>query len=211
MSAPVALDPGRRKQEPPSRTFAKALLCLGVACYVIIYFVWVWMEISLPGRCEASDAISDARSVVENGPAGKTFGLKIIDIRNAREISRSDKELECAATVKLNNGIDGEFRYRFNIDNGQAFVYAQLPSPIAVAEPQSLCAVKLAQYQQLEIGMPYLAARQILACDGTEMFRSDTAGYAFVMYAWRGSAAGADMNATFRNGRLINKAQFGLK
>jgi hypothetical protein len=177
---------------------------------------WLQDTVKLAGlpSCGASGALADAKSTIENAPAGKIFGLKIIDIRDAKELSRNDTEVQCVARVKLNNGTDGEFRYRFYIEKGKLFVYAQLPTPDAGSSSQDQpngCTVSLAQYQKLAIGMSYAAAHQALGCEGTEMSRSDVAGYATVMYTWNGSTLGGNMNAMFQNDRLINKSQFGLR
>jgi len=57
--------------------------------------------------------------------------------------------------------------------------------------------------------MSYSEAGCILE-PGTEMSRSDIAGYTTVMYSWQGPGLG-NMNAMFQNGRLVTKAQFGLR
>jgi len=57
--------------------------------------------------------------------------------------------------------------------------------------------------------MSYSEAGGILE-PGTEMSRSDIAGYTTVMYSWQGPGLG-NMNAMFQNGRLVTKAQFGLR
>jgi hypothetical protein len=71
--------------------------------------------------------------------------------------------------------------------------------------------VTLAQYEQLQSGMSEQQVYNILG-PGTELSRSDLAGYTTVMYQWEGSGSlGANMNAMFQNGELIQKAQFGLE
>jgi len=60
--------------------------------------------------------------------------------------------------------------------------------------------------------MSYSQVVSILGSQGTEMSSSDIAGYSTVMYSWDGEGGfGANMNATFQNGELVSKAQFGLK
>ena len=51
----------------------------------------------------------------------------------------------------------------------------------------------------------------ILGKEGEEMSSNDVAGYNTVMYKWDGdSGFGANMNGMFQNGKLVQKAQFGL-
>jgi hypothetical protein len=219
----VALDGDKGSGEPPRRSrtarvvrtllYAVAVIVGG---YMALALIWKMNEGSLTTglpSCGAAAAQSDAKSAIENAPIGKTFGVRIIDLRDAKEISRNDTEVQCTATVKLNSGVEGAFRYRFYIENGKLFVYAQLPAPdLGTGQDQpSGCTVSLAQYQKLATGMSYAAARQALGCEGTEMSRSDAAGYATVMYTWNGSTLGGNMNAMFQNDRLINKSQFGLR
>ncbi len=82
---------------------------------------------------------------------------------------------------------------------------ASLPqSPLAPAP-----VVTRAKYERIQNSMTYDQVRAIIGQDGEELSRSDVAGYTTVMYAWKNSN-GSNMNAMFQNGRLVNKAQFGL-
>lgn len=219
----AALDGRKDSSEAPRRSrttrIVRTLLyavAIIVGGYMALALIWSMNEGTLTAlpSCGASGAISDAKNAIENAPIGKTFGVRIIDLRDPREISRNNTEVQCAATVKLNSGVEGAFRYRFYIENGKLFVYAQLPTPDLGSSSQDQpngCTVSLAQYQKLATGMSYAAARQTLGCEGTEMSRSDAAGYATVMYTWNGSTLGGNMNAMFQNDRLINKSQFGLR
>ena len=69
--------------------------------------------------------------------------------------------------------------------------------------------VTKAKYDGIQAGMSYDQVREIMGEPGEEISRSDIAGYSAVMYIWKNSN-GSNMNATFQNGKLINKAQFGL-
>lgn len=82
---------------------------------------------------------------------------------------------------------------------------ASLPrSPLA--PPPSITRAK---YDRIEEGMSYEQVRTVIGEAGEEISRSSLAGYTTVMYAWKNSN-GSNMNAMFQNGRLVNKAQFGL-
>lgn len=83
---------------------------------------------------------------------------------------------------------------------------ASLPkSPLA--PPPTITGVK---YESIQDGMSYAQVRAIIGEAGEELSRSDIAGYTTVMYSWKNSN-GSNMNAMFQNGRLVNKAQFGLR
>lgn len=83
---------------------------------------------------------------------------------------------------------------------------------ITSAPPPSSYGVTLAGYSQLRTGMTYKEVIRILGREGVEISRNDLAGYTTVMYQWEGEGSpGANMNAMFQNGRLIQKAQFGLR
>jgi len=81
-------------------------------------------------------------------------------------------------------------------------------SPLAVPAQDG---VTLAQYSRLRTGMTEQEAFAILG-PGTEISRSDVMGVTTVMYEWQGRGMlGANMNAMFQNGQLVQKAQFGLE
>jgi hypothetical protein len=71
--------------------------------------------------------------------------------------------------------------------------------------------VTLAQYHQLTDGMSYGQAVNVLGSSGTEISRSNVAGFLTVMYQWEGTHSGGNMNALFQNDRLVSKAQAGLR
>ena len=58
--------------------------------------------------------------------------------------------------------------------------------------------------------MSYEEVVRILGSEGKEISRSDIADINTVMYAWEGSGI-ANMNAMFQKGKLVTKAQFGLR
>src|SRR5438132_685442 len=71
--------------------------------------------------------------------------------------------------------------------------------------------VTMSQYSQVQPGMTYKQAVRILGEPDQELSRSEMAGFTTVMYMWKGTSPGGNMNVMFQNGELVTKAQFGLK
>ena len=71
--------------------------------------------------------------------------------------------------------------------------------------------VTMAEYLRLQEGITYEEAVAILGRAGVEQSRSELAGITTVMYSWTNRDGIANMNAMFQNGRLISKAQLGLR
>jgi hypothetical protein len=93
-----------------------------------------------------------------------------------------------------------------NVDNWrkswqEAIKYSSplAPSPV----------VTKAKYDQILEGMSYEQVKAVIGKPGEELSRSDLAGYKTILYQWM-NYNGSNMNAMFQNGRLIQKAQFGL-
>ena len=84
------------------------------------------MGSNIPASCSDATAMQSAQDALEHAPAGKVLGLKIIDMQEAREISRTNVELKCTARVKLNNSHRADFRYRFYTENNRLFIEAKL-------------------------------------------------------------------------------------
>jgi hypothetical protein len=70
--------------------------------------------------------------------------------------------------------------------------------------------VSLAEYEQIREGLTYEDVCAIIGDSGQELSRSEIAGYSSVMYSWK-NENGSNMNAMFQNGKLVTKAQFGLR
>jgi hypothetical protein len=82
------------------------------------------------------------------------------------------------------------------------------PAETAIEVTPTPWTLALSNYYRLQTGMSYEQACDILSKSGTEISRSEMAGYVTVMYSWKGDGVA---NAMFQNGKLISKAQFGLK
>lgn len=70
--------------------------------------------------------------------------------------------------------------------------------------------VTAAKYEQLRPGMSYDQAAKIMGSAGEELSSTQMAGYQTTMVAWK-NWDGSNMNATFQNGKLVSKSQFGLR
>lgn len=89
---------------------------------------------------------------------------------------------------------------------------AIITGPATSSSPsKSGCKVTLDQYNQLRTDMSYAQVASTLGCQGTELSRSDLAGYQTVMYSWDGAALLSNMNVMLQNNRLVSKSQFGLR
>lgn len=72
--------------------------------------------------------------------------------------------------------------------------------------------VTAAGFAALEVGMSYRTVVEILGREG-EVVSSSNIATVTVMYQWKADkgSRGGNMNATFQDGKLAMKAQFGLK
>lgn len=70
----------------------------------------------------------------------------------------------------------------------------------------------MAQFSRLQNGMTYQQVISITGCEGNLLSSSEMAGFKTEILAWSGAGGwGANMNAMFQNGRMVSKAQLGLK
>lgn len=67
-----------------------------------------------------------------------------------------------------------------------------------------------ANYLKLQIGMTYDQVVAIVGEPTEELSRMAIGENESVVYLWKASTFGGNMNATFGNGKLVSKAQFGL-
>jgi hypothetical protein len=85
--------------------------------------------------------------------------------------------------------------------------WGALTGQVELTEPP---VVTQAEFLQIQNGMSYEEVQRIIGAPGQEMSRSDVAGINTVMYQWI-NRGGSNMNAMFQNGKLVQKAQFGLQ
>jgi len=70
--------------------------------------------------------------------------------------------------------------------------------------------ITMAKYEAALTGMTYTEVCGVLGTQGEESSRVELAGTTTVIYTWK-NPDGSNMNATFQKGKLVAKAQFGLK
>jgi hypothetical protein len=80
-----------------------------------------------------------------------------------------------------------------------------LPQGVGAPAP----VVTKAEFDRIKEGMTYEDVVKIIGASGEQQSSSDIAGYKTVMYSWMNSN-GSNMNAMFQNGKLVQRAQFGL-
>jgi hypothetical protein len=71
--------------------------------------------------------------------------------------------------------------------------------------------ITMAAYNQIKTGMTYNQVVEIIGKGGKELSRNNLAGVETVMVEWTDGLLGPNMNMIFQGGRLVQKAQFGLK
>ncbi|QTH22001.1 hypothetical protein HRJ34_00205 [Rhizorhabdus wittichii] len=107
-----------------------------------------------------------------------------------------------AATLMLLTSCDRE---PTEVERAQANIRAAREG-----RPIDLGPIDMSVYSGVHEGMTYEEVRGRLARSGEELSSNEIAGIKTVMYQWS-NPDGSNMNAIFQNGRLVQKAQFGLK
>jgi hypothetical protein len=86
--------------------------------------------------------------------------------------------------------------------------------PKAEPKQEEKKGINKGEFDSIENGMTYEEVVKIIGVEGEVMSESGSAGEEFhtVMYTWDGEEGlGANANAMFQGGVMINKAQFGLQ
>ena len=88
----------------------------------------------------------------------------------------------------------------------------ETPQPTAEPQKYNPPKISLSEFNQLQDGISYEEAVEIIGSSGSLMSESSLGGISTKMYTWEGEGdIGANANAMFQNGKLISKAQYGLK
>lgn len=99
---------------------------------------------------------------------------------------------------------------------GAIVVLAACDAPPGEASPPAAAGndpgISASEFAAMQTGMTPEEVTAIVGSAGTVMSESDLGGIRTVMVQWEGeSGLGANANAMFQNGKLIQKAQFGLE
>jgi len=70
--------------------------------------------------------------------------------------------------------------------------------------------ISMEMYNKIKMRMTYIDVVKITGRNGTELSTVDITGYRTVMMMWQNND-GSNMNVMFQNGKVISKAQFGLR
>lgn len=72
--------------------------------------------------------------------------------------------------------------------------------------------ITISEFNRIETGMSYEEVAEIIGSSGQLSSKVDMAGIVTEIYMWNGyGSIGANANVTFQNGKVIGKAQAGLK
>lgn len=85
-------------------------------------------------------------------------------------------------------------------------------APAAQAGEPATCRPTLADFRTLRKGMSYAESVEQLGCPGRKVTDLAVGHNHRAIYSWQGRGSyGANLNLTFRNGRLTGRSQLGLR
>lgn len=85
---------------------------------------------------------------------------------------------------------------------------------IVATEEEQNTKITLEKFNKIETGMSYEQVVQIIGEEGTTLSESSITNdekYHTIMYSWKAKNGIANANVTFQGGKVISKAQVGLK
>ena len=80
----------------------------------------------------------------------------------------------------------------------------------ALESEQGGSGISLAEFNKVQNGMSYSEVSRVFGSEGVVISANKIANIKTEMYEWRGKGLG-NVHITFQNGRVMSKAQFGLK
>jgi hypothetical protein len=89
---------------------------LAAACAIAVF---VANLVFTPAKLPNCDYYSNISALNKLAPGGKSGGPQIVTITNIKEISRSESDLRCTGTARLDNSTDTTIDYRFFIVDGR--------------------------------------------------------------------------------------------
>ncbi|MGE4483379.1 hypothetical protein [Acidocella sp.] len=76
--------------------------------------------------CDSYNAKSQVENAIAKAPMGKLLGLSIISWDSETQISSTESEEECQASITMNNGQEYQAAYKFYLKGDQIFVEFRL-------------------------------------------------------------------------------------
>lgn len=84
-------------------------------------------------------------------------------------------------------------------------------APAPTTEEKTAKQLTLADYEAIADGITLEEARKALESDGKQMSSSDIGGIKTEIYIWENTPSTSNITLTFQDGKMVSKAQFGLK
>lgn len=149
-------------------------------------------------------------------PAESTFDSSLITTAEGKaQLAKAQKEVEAerlARAAKIAKQKEEAAAAKAEREARSAQLQAELKAAERARDRALGYEITLANFNRLRPGMNYGQVKDILGLAGTISAENNIAGYSAVLYSWMAPGnTGANMNVMFQNGRLIQKAQFGLK
>jgi hypothetical protein len=147
-------------------------------------------------RLDASSAFTKAKAAAEK--------YRLAAIANDRAIAQAEGDLQRARGAK-------EEAAERAAQAARQEAAAKAAADVAAARAAKRLGVTLAGYNAITEGMSGAEVWEILGPPSEELSSTTIGGVTTKMFMWKADKWGGNMNAMFQNGRLVSKAQFGLK
>jgi hypothetical protein len=189
---------------PPMETWKKALLLTSSIIVFPVGFVWGVIYV-------ASDVTPDRKAIGKWAVGISALMLVIVVVTpDSEQAGAGDVAVE-SEVQSTQDSVDQEVPVESETETSAEVDLPSGTSSTDTSEEPEYSPVTMAQFKQLEIGMTQEQVFEEIG-PGEELSRNDIGGYTNVMYQWEGEGSlGANMNAMFQNGKLIQKSQFGLE
>jgi hypothetical protein len=138
------------------------------------------------------------------------FFAGVVGVATETPAARADREARAAERARANAEATAAEATSPVESNKTPATPQHIEESRALKTPKVKPGLTMANYLRLETGMSYEQASEILGGAGEELTRVELGGVTTVMYSWK-RWTGANTNATFQDGKLIAKAQLGLK
>lgn len=94
--------------------------------------------------------------------------------------------------------------------SGKLEVTVNTPTTESSSSPENTEGINADKFNQIQNGMTYDEVVAIIGEDGTSISESELADIKTEIYEWQSHDGWGNANITFQNGKVVNKAQFGV-